>query len=227
MSKIEDPSGIPEDDFLREGLVDRLRQYLAAEPGAWHVRYNLGVALMQAGEVDQALTEFRQVMAESPKHLESMVNIAAIYLGKGQAEEALQVLTNALKVWDIPMVRANLGVAYLQMDRLDEAADQLKMALNAAPNMPDALTNLSTIFLRQDQPDKAAQAAREALKINENFAMAHNNLAVVLSEQGEMDQARFHALRARELGYAVHPDLAARLDLPLSDDSGGQKKIIT
>ncbi|MCF8034107.1 MAG: tetratricopeptide repeat protein [Desulfarculaceae bacterium] len=214
MKKIENTSGIPDDDFMREGLVDRLKQYLAAEPGAWHVRYNLGVALMQSGEVDEALTEFRQVMAESPKHMESMVNVAAIHLGKGEPEEALKVLTNALKVWDIPLVRANLGVAYLQMDRLDEAAEQLKTALNSAPNMPDALTNLSTIFLRQDNPDKAAEAAREALKFNENFAMAHNNLAVVLSERGEKDQARFHALRARELGYALHPDLAGRLDLP-------------
>lgn len=213
MTKIEDPSGIPEDDFLREGLVDRLRQYLEAEPKAWHVRYNLGVALMQSGEVDQALTEFRQVMAESPKHLESMVNIAAINLGKGQPEEALKILTNALKVWDIPMVRANLGVAYLQMDRLDEAAEQLKIALNSAPNMPDALTNLSTIFLRRDDLDQAARAAREALKLNDNFAMAHNNLAVILSERGDMEQARFHALRARELGYGLHPELAARLEL--------------
>lgn len=214
MNKIDNPSGIPEDDFLREGLVDRLRQYLAAEPGAWHVRYNLGVALMQDGRVDEALQEFRQVMAESPKHMESMINIAAIYLGKGQPEEALKVLTNALKVWDIPLVRANLGVAYLQMDRLDEAAEQLKIALNSAPNMPDALTNLSTIFLRQDNLDKAAQAAREALKLNDNFAMAHNNLAVILSEQGDSEQARFHALRAQELGYALHPELAERLNLP-------------
>ncbi|MCB2228656.1 MAG: tetratricopeptide repeat protein [Desulfarculaceae bacterium] len=213
MNKIEDPSGIPEDEFLREGLVDRLRQYLEAEPKAWHVRYNLGVALMQSGEVDEALVAFRQVMADSPKHMESMINIAAIYLGKGQPEEALKVLTNALKVWDIPLVRANIGVAYLQMDRLDEAAEQLKMALNSAPNMPDALTNLSTIFLRQDNLDKAAQAAREALELNDNFAMAHNNLAVILSEQGDLEQARFHALRARELGYGVHPELAERLEL--------------
>ncbi|BEQ13096.1 tetratricopeptide repeat protein [Desulfoferula mesophila] len=214
MSKIENPSGIPEDDFLREGLVDRLTQYLEAEPGAWHVRYNLGVALMQQGDVDEALTQFRQVMAESPKHLESMVNVAAIHLGKGQPEEALRVLTNALKVWDIPMVRANLGVAYLQMDRLEEAAYHLKEAVNGAPNMPDALTNLSTVFLRTGETDRAEQAARQALEVNANFAMAHNNLAVILSEKGDTDQARFHAVRARELGYEVHPQLAEQLGLP-------------
>ncbi|MBU1275790.1 MAG: tetratricopeptide repeat protein [Proteobacteria bacterium] len=214
MNKIEDPSGIPEDEFLREGLVDRLTQYLEAEPKAWHVRYNLGVALMQQGDVDEALTQFLQVMAESPKHLESMINVAAIYLGKGQPEDALRVLSNALKVWDIPMVRANLGVAYLQMDRLEEAAYHLKEALNAAPNMPDALTNLSTIFLRTGEMEKAEQAARQALEVNGNFAMAHNNLAVILHEKGEDEQARFHAVRARELGYGVHPRLAEQLGLP-------------
>ncbi|MCF8043388.1 MAG: tetratricopeptide repeat protein [Desulfarculaceae bacterium] len=214
MSKIEDPSGIPEDDFLREGLVDRLTQYLEAEPKAWHVRYNLGVALMQQGDVDEALMQFRQVMAESPKHLESMVNVAAIHLGKGQPEDALRVLSAALKVWDIPMVRANLGVAYLQMDRLEDAAYQLKEALNGAPNMPDALTNLSTVFLRTGETDNAEKAARQALDLNENFAMAHNNLAVILSEKGQTEQARFHAVRARELGYEVHPQLAEQLGLP-------------
>jgi tetratricopeptide (TPR) repeat protein len=213
MSKIEDPSGIPEDDFLREGLVDRLTQYLEAEPEAWHVRYNLGVALMQQGDVDQALDQFRQVMAASPKHLESMVNVAAIHLGKGQPEEALKVLSNALKVWDIPMVRANLGVAYLQMGRLEEAAYHLKEAVNGAPNMPDALTNLSTVFLRTGETDKAERAARQALEVNPNFAMAHNNLAVVLSEKGDADEARFHAVRARELGYELHPQLAEQLGL--------------
>lgn len=215
MSKIEDPSGIPEDEFLREGLVDRLTQYLEAEPKAWHVRYNLGVALMQQGDVDEALAQFRQVMAESPKHLESMINVAAIHLGQGQPDEALRVLSAALKVWDIPMVRANLGVAYLQMDRLEEAAYHLKEALNSAPNMPDALTNLSTIFLRTGDMEKAERAARQALEVNGDFAMAHNNLAVILSEKGETNEARFHAVRARELGYRVHPQLAGQLGLPV------------
>lgn len=211
--KIKTPTGVPEDEFLREGLIDRLRQYLEAEPKAWHVRYNLGVALLEDGRSQQALAEFRQVLAASPKHLESMINIAGIHLGASQPEEALKVLTSALKVWDIPLVRANLGVAYLQMGRLEEAARELKLAVNSAPNMPDALTNLSSVFLRLGELDNAEKAAREALKLNQGFALAHNNLAVVLTEKGQPEQARFHALRARELGYAVPPGLLAQLGL--------------
>ena len=213
MDKLDDPTGIPEDDFMREGLIDRLRQYVEADPSAWNVRYNLGVALMQDGQADAALDEFRQVLKVSPKHMESMINIAGIHLSQSRPEEALKVLTSALKAWDIPIIRANIGVAYLQMDRLEDAERELKIAVNSAPNMPDALTNLSSVFLRRGNLEFAEEAAREALKVNENFAMAHNNLAVVLAEKGDQQQARKHALKARELGYGVHPDLAARLDL--------------
>lgn len=210
---IENLSGIPEDDFMREGLIDRLRQYVAADPKAWNVRYNLGVALLADGRPQEALPEFREVLKVSPKHLESMINIAGIHLGAGQPEEALKVLTSALMAWDIPIVRSNLGVAYLQMGHLEEAARELKMAVNSAPNMPDALTNLSSVFLQQGELDNAAEAASEALKLNDGFAMAHNNLAVVLTEKGDETQARFHAARARELGYPVHDKLLEQLGL--------------
>jgi tetratricopeptide (TPR) repeat protein len=210
---IDNLSGIPEDEFMREGLIDRLRQYVAADPKAWNVRYNLGVALLADGHPQEALLEFREVLTVSPKHLESMINIAGIHLGASQPEEALKVLTSALKAWDIPIVRANLGVAYLQMGHLEEAARELKLAVNSAPNMPDALTNLSSVFLQQGELDHAEEAASEALKINDGFAMAHNNLAVVLAEKGDEPKARFHAARARELGYPVHDKLLEQLGL--------------
>lgn len=213
MTKIENTTGIPEDDFLREGLIDRLQQYVEADPKAWNVRYNLAVALMEDGQVDEALNQFRQVLAYSPKHLETMINIAGIHLTRGEGDLALKVLTSALVVWDLPVVRANLGMAYLQMGRLEEAERHMKMAVNAAPNMPDALTNLSTALLRLGKLDEAARAANQALEVMPDFAMAHNNLAVILLEAGDADKARYHALRARELGYPVHEDLARDLGL--------------
>ncbi len=210
---IDNLTGIPEDDFHRQGLIDRLRQYVAADPSAWNVRYNLGVALLADGKPEEALPEFVEVLKVSPKHLESMINIAGIHLGASRPDQALKVLTSALKAWDIPIVRANLGVAYLQMGHLEEAARELKIAVNSAPNMPDALTNLSTVFLQQGELEHAEEAASEALKLNDQFGMAHNNLAVILTEKGDTEKARFHALRAKELGYPVHGELLEQLGL--------------
>ena len=73
MSKIDNTSGIPEDSLHREGLIDRLTQYLEADPKAWHLRYNLALALTHQGKLDEALEQYRQVLAVSPKHMESLV----------------------------------------------------------------------------------------------------------------------------------------------------------
>ena len=213
MSKIENPTGIPDDDFLRDGLIDRLTQYLAAEPGAWHVRYNLGVALAHEGRQDEALEQFRQVLKDSPKHLQSLINIGGIHLSRGDAGEALKAFTSALSVWDVPLVRANLAVAYLQLDQLDNAERELKRALEGDPNMPDALTNLGSVLLRLERFEESAQASAKALELNPQFAMACNNLGLALLALERVDEAREQVARARELGYPVHPELLASLGL--------------
>ncbi len=211
--KITNPSGIPEDEFLREGLIDRLRQYIEAEPGAWHVRYNLAVALMHHGELDEALAQFREVLRQAPKHLESLVNMGGIYLSRGQAEEALRAFTNALSVWDVPLVRANIAVAYMQLGRMDAAEQQLRIALDMDERMPDAWCNLATVLMHRGEPAQAAEAARKALSFREDFAMAHNNLAAALLELGEVTEARKHASRALELGYPVPEGMLKELGI--------------
>ncbi|MFH1059639.1 MAG: tetratricopeptide repeat protein [Pseudomonadota bacterium] len=213
MSVIDTQSGVPEDDFLREGLIDRLQQYLAAEPGAWHVRYNLAVALMHDDRVDEALEQFRQVLQYAPKHMESLVNMGGIHLSRGDADQALRAFTTALSVWDVPVVRANLAVAYIQLGQFDQAERHLREALKQNPNLPDALTNLGSILLRQERFEEAIDANQRAIAFSPEFAMAHNNLALALLALDREDEARTHVAEAQRLGYPVHPDLLNGLGL--------------
>lgn len=213
MSKIENSSGIPEDELMREGLIDRLSQYLAAEPGAWHVRYNLGVALAHEGRLDEALEQFELVLKDAPKHMQSLVNIGGIHLSRGDAGEALKAFTSAVMFWDVPVVRANLAVAFLQLDRLEEAERELRRALEMDSRMADAWTNLGSLLLRREAFEESMEASRKALELNPKFAMACNNLALALLALGRVDEAREEAARAKEMGYPVHPDLLASLGL--------------
>lgn len=213
MSKIENELGIPEDDFHRAGLIDRLQQYLEADPGAWHMRYNLGLALLQEQRPDEALQQFQQVLKEAPKHLESLINIGGIHLSRGEPDLALKAFTNALSVWDVPVVRANLGVAYLQLGLITEAEREFRRALEANPQMAEAWCNLGSLLLQTDRLEESLEASRKAIELVPEFAMAHNNLAVALMELDQGDQAREHAARARELGYPVHDKLLERLGL--------------
>lgn len=207
MAKIETPSGIPEDDFLREGLIDRLRQFVEADPGAWHIRYNLGVALAHDNRTDEAIEHFKLVLRDAPRHLESTLNLGGLYLAKGDPDMALRTFTSALTVWDIPAVRANIAVAYLQLGRLEDAERELRRALAENDKMPDAWTNLSSVLVHKGDFADAVAAAERALAIDDNFAMAHNNKAVALLELGCPEESKKAARRARELGYPVHPDM--------------------
>jgi tetratricopeptide (TPR) repeat protein len=205
--------GIPEDEFLREGYIDRLAQYVAAEPGSWHLRYNLAVALVHHGRLDEALEHFGLVLSEVPKHMESLVNIGGIHLSRGQADMALQAFTKALSVWDAPLVRANLAVAYLQLGQTEEAVSQLERALAQDNRMPDAWTNLGSALLQLDRLEESAAASAKALEFRSDFAMAHNNLGLALLALERVEEAKEHITEAVKLGYPVHPQLLAQLGL--------------
>jgi len=213
MDKIENTSGVPQDEFQRAGLIDRLSQYLAAEPRAWHVRYNLALTLNADGHPEEALKQFRLVLADSPKHLESLINIGGIHLSRGEADLALKAFTNALSAWDVPLVRANLAVAYLQLGHLEQAEKELKRALGQNPQMVEAWTNLGTVLMHRGRLKESIAAGEEALKLAPDFALAHNNLAAAYLERGDRDKARGHALKARELGYPVSETLLEELEV--------------
>ncbi len=213
MSKIETPSGIPEDELLSDGLIDRLTQYLEAQPDAWHMRYNLGVAYMHTGRVDEAVQAFLEVLAQAPKHMESLINLGGIYLSRGDSGEALKAFTKALSVHDFPLVRANLAVAYMQLGHNKEAEAQLREALAKEQAMPDAWANLGSLLLQTDRLEESVEASNKALEIRPDFAIAHNNLAVAYLDLDQAEKAKEHAELAQKYGYPVHEDLLARLGI--------------
>ena len=213
MNKIDTNSGIPQDDLQREGLIDRLTQYLEADPKAWHMRYNLALALTHEGRLDEALAQFKQVLAVSPKHMESLINMGGIHLSRNQPDLALKAFTKALGVWDTPLVRANLAVAYMQLGQLEEAERHLRQVIAAKSDMPDAWANLGSCLLQQGRLEESIQAGQQAVKLMDTFAVAHNNLAAALWELGRIDEAKVHAQRALELEYPVHEKLLTNLGI--------------
>ena len=195
----------------RAGLIDRLSQYLGAEPKAWHVRYNLAVALNAEGRQEEAIEQFRLVLKDSPKHMESLVNVGGIHLSRGEADLALKAFTSALSVWDVPLVRANLAVAYLQLGHLEQAEKELRRALGQNPQMVEAWTNLGSALMHLGRLEESAEASLKALELAPDFAMAHNNLAAVYLELQEREKAREYALKALDMGYPVQEELLSEL----------------
>jgi tetratricopeptide (TPR) repeat protein len=87
------------------------------------------------------------------------------------------------KAW---AARTNLAMALMDSGRLEEAASQLRAALQERPDYPKGHTNLAMVLHRQGQFEAAVQHARQAIALAPDFADGHSNLALALGAQGNL-----------------------------------------
>ena len=97
---------------------------------------------------------------------------------------------------DNTIARNNLGDAFYQQGRIDEAIVQFQKTLAIEPNNPEANYDLGTAFFLQGRTDEAIAQFQKTLAINSsnvdvhyNYADVHNNLGNVFLRQGRMDEA--------------------------------------
>ncbi|MDB4443750.1 tetratricopeptide repeat protein [bacterium] len=109
---------------------------------------------------------------------------------------------------------SNLGVAFLQQGRTEEAVKQFLETLRINPNYIDAHNNLGVIRRRQGRPEEAMKHFSEVLRIDPDYREAHNNLANTLSDLGRPEEAVKHyseALRIDPNDAIAHYNLGSML----------------
>ena len=80
------------------------------------------------------------------------------------------------------------------------AVDDLRRAVELAPDNADYLTEQASVCARFNLMDEAIQAARRVTELQPDYPDAHRILGVCLGEQGKKAEARAALLRAKELG---------------------------
>jgi len=98
----------------------------------------------------------------------------------------------------------NLGSAFRQQGRLNEALAQFQKALAIDPNDEDVYNNLGNVFFQQKRTDEAISCYQKALALDPNFAEAHNNLGDVFLQQGRMNDA----ITQFQAALKIKPDYA-------------------
>lgn len=95
---VTDPSGDEEADFAR--MLAQFRQKVARDMPSDDIiaRYDLGAAFKEMGLLDEAISEFQQVIRAKPRHLASYEMVGQCFLEKGEPEVASRLLGRALDV---------------------------------------------------------------------------------------------------------------------------------
>jgi protein O-mannosyl-transferase len=173
---------------------------LAKNPDCWMGYNNLGNALFQKGQVDEALKQFQKALEINPKYVEARGNLAAALFQKGQVDDAVAQYKRTLEISpNYAPANYNLGLALFQEGQVGEAIAQYKRAVQINPYYPDAHNNLGNALLQKGQVDEALDQFKKALEINPNYVDAHNNLGNALLQKGQVDDAVGQYKKALEI----------------------------
>jgi type IV pilus assembly protein PilF len=86
-------------------------------------------------------------------------------------------------------VRLELASAYFGRGQNDTALDEVKMALQVRPDLPEALNLRGLIYAALERPELAEESFKRALQLNPHDANTAHNLGWFLCQQKRYDEA--------------------------------------
>ena len=175
------------------------RETLRQDPDSLVALDNLSRALIDSGQLNEALERSRQALAIRPTDAEAENNLALIFLRQGKFDEALNhsrasiaIQPRNAQAYDI------LAQACLKSGQPDMAIAAYRKTLEIDPSLAEAWCNLGFALLQQHRAAEASDAYQKALDLDPNYALAHNDLGNILLQQGRIDDALEHFLRAAQ-----------------------------
>jgi tetratricopeptide (TPR) repeat protein len=176
------------------------RTTLARNPECWMAHTNLGIVLLQKGQLDEGIAHYRAALQMQPDSWDAEYNLGTALVGKGEVDEAIVHCERAVAMQpNDPDARVSLGDALLQKQRVDEAIGHYRKAMALRPDYFLARYGLARAFLEKGELDTAVQHCRAALFIRPDDADCHTVLAVALDQKGETAEAIHHYEKAVEI----------------------------
>jgi tetratricopeptide (TPR) repeat protein len=181
-----------------------------------YVAHNiLGMALADAGRVDEAIAHYKQAIHARLDYSDAHNNLGIAFARQNRLDEAVSEFRKAI---DLGKRAAdphyNLGFALALQGRTREALAQYDEALRVDPTLAAAHTKAGDALLNEGRIQDALVRYRNALRVQPGFALAHNNLGVALAALERYDEAIHHydsAIRLQPTLVEAHNGLGAAL----------------
>ncbi|MCX8094084.1 MAG: tetratricopeptide repeat protein [Candidatus Goldbacteria bacterium] len=135
-------------------------QIVAVKPDFDIGHFNLGVINYQKRELKEAKKNYEEVLKINPNDVEAKENLAAIHILDSDYENAIKYLKEVIDSNpqdDITLENAyyNLGIAYLRMEKFQEALSAFESALEIEPWDMAAYINAAILAEKLGYKDKA------------------------------------------------------------------------
>ena len=138
----------------------------------------------QAGQLRDADTLYRHILAVEPKHISSLYNAGLIGVQIGRPDVAADMISKAVALNnDVPEWQYNLGLALYALGRVNDAVAHYRQAIALKPDYAEAHMNLGNAVREQGRPDVALSSYERVIALNPRSVQAHYNRANVLAER--------------------------------------------
>jgi protein O-mannosyl-transferase len=161
---------------------------------------NYGSALVERGEIGEAIRQYREALQIDPRWARAHDILGEALQRLGMLDAAIREGQESVRL-DPASANAqyNLGESLRLRGRLDEAVGRFRTSLRLRSQRADAHTNLGAALGQQGKTDEAIDEFREALKLDRRCAEAHDNLGFALLSRGHAAEAIEHCRCAVQL----------------------------
>ena len=168
-------------------------------------RISLGNARLQAGQINEAMEQYREVLRLDPNQEHANLDLGAALAMTGQLQEATNCFARALRSRpDWSGTHLNLARALFELGDFSGALTHYAEAIRLDSNTVVAFTSLAGDLSARGKSDEAVRYYLEALRFNPADAEAHYHLGLEWLQRGRTDEAMASLREAVRL----KPDLA-------------------
>jgi tetratricopeptide (TPR) repeat protein len=168
---------------------------------------DLGRRLLGAGLPVEAKDCCLRALAINPDHADSMLLRGEIALHSGQFDQAVEWVSNAIKVDPKAEYVSTLGTVFQRAGKLEEAMKAFDKAISLQPENADFWKSIGAVLIDLNRPDEALSALERALGLRPRYVDAANLSGLILHRKERYSEA----LERFNLSLEVRPDQADAL----------------
>lgn len=166
-----------------EALNQLATAYTVAQKGCEIDNFDLALQLefsqlaLKSGYQNQAISGFKRVLKNDPDNVIALINLSNLALQRQDNQAVTDLLTN--KETLDPQLSWNLGVAWLNQDKLKLAQENLLAVFNDLQDNPAYLQDLISLFQKENQRKPLLSMMQLYLKLvpsDDKMALAYESL---------------------------------------------------
>ncbi len=191
--------------------IETYRTAIRVRPHAWQPYWWLAAALYRKGDLEEAMSAYREMIRRAPYFNEGYSGLGALQVLRGEYRPGIETLKQAVALRPTKAAYENLGTAYFNTERGAEAIEAYNQSFQFGKADYQSWLNLGDAYywLGSDRQKRSAQEAyaqciqlgREEMASRRQLGQPANvmipaTLSTVFPKIGQLDSARVYLATA-------------------------------